>query len=117
MVDAIWQDVCELEELLPGTGVAALIDEKQVAVVRSSDGAAVYALSNYDPFSHANVISRGIVGDRGGVPKIASPMYKHNFDLRTGACLDNASVQLQTYPVRVVDGRIQVAFVPGEAVL
>ena len=116
MTEAIWQDVCQLEELLPGTGVAILIDEEQVAVVRSSDGAAVYAISNYDPFSRANVMSRGIVGDRGGVPKIASPMYKQNFDLRTGMCFDDASVQLETYPVRVVDGRIQVAFELGDTV-
>ncbi len=116
MADATWQDVCEVEELLPGTGVAILIDEVQVAVVRSSDGEAVYALSNRDPFSGANVMSRGIVGDRGGVPKIASPMYKHSFDLRTGVCLDDASVQLETYPVRVVNGRIQVAWVPGGTV-
>ena len=35
------------------------------------------------------MISRGIVGDRGGVPKIASPIFKQSFDLRTGQCLDD----------------------------
>ena len=54
-------------------------------------------------------MSRGIVGDRAGVPKVASPMYKQSFDLRTGRCLDDDTVALTTYPARVTDGRVQVA--------
>jgi nitrite reductase (NADH) small subunit len=103
-----WTDVCALEEVIPGTGGAALVDGLQIAIVRSRDGR-VFALSNFDPFSKAFVIARGIVGDKGGVVKIASPIYKQNFSLETGECLDDPSVHLATYPVRVVGGRIQVA--------
>ena len=70
----------------------------------------IYALSNYDPFSEAFVIARGIVGDRGGRPKIASPIFKQNFDLRTGVCLDDETVALPTYAARVRAGRIEVGF-------
>lgn len=101
-------DVCALDDLLPGTGGAALVDGVQIAVVRARDGR-VFALSNFDPFSKAFVIARGIVGDKGGVMKIASPLYKQNFSLETGECLDDPNVRLATYPVRIVGGRIQVA--------
>jgi len=101
-----WIDVCALEEILPDTGVCALVGDEQVAVVRTAGQ--VFAVSNFDPFSHAYVISRGIVGDRGGVPKIASPVYKQSFDLRTGACLDDPSVRLPVWEVRVRAGRVEM---------
>jgi nitrite reductase (NADH) small subunit len=108
----IWIPVCALDEVLPDTGVAALVGRRQVAVVRVGAGAEVYAVSNFDPFSKAFVIARGIVGDRGGVPKIASPVLKQSFDLRTGQCLDDPSVALRTFPVRIVEGRIEICLVP-----
>ncbi|HYE07178.1 MAG TPA: nitrite reductase small subunit NirD [Planctomycetota bacterium] len=103
---ASWSEVCALDDIMPSSGVCALIDGRQIAIVRVADQ--VYALSNFDPFSRAMVLSRGIVGDAKGVPKIASPVYKQGFDLRTGRCLDDAGVRIPTYPCRVVDGRVQV---------
>ena len=105
----MWIDVCAVADLLPDRGACALVGEFQVAVFRVSPDDALYALSNLDPFSGAYVMSRGIVGSKGDIPKVASPMYKQNFDLRTGQCLDDPSVALPTFPVQVVRGRIQVA--------
>ena len=107
-----WEDICAIDELLPATGVCALVAGRQVALVRTAVPDAVYAIGNFDPFSKAFVLSRGIVGDRGGVPKIASPIYKQSFDLRTGQCLDDPSVRVPTYPVRVERGRIFVRHEP-----
>ena len=104
-----WIDVCALADITPASGVAALIADRQIALVRPADDDRVFALSNYDPFSEAFVIARGIVGDRAGRPKIASPIYKQSFDLETGACIDDPSVQLPTYAVRVRQGRVEVA--------
>ncbi|MCF2529479.1 nitrite reductase small subunit NirD [Yinghuangia sp. KLBMP8922] len=97
-----WTPVCRLDDLIPGRGVAALVDGAQVAVFRGL-GDEVYAVGNLDPFSGAYVISRGIVGSRGGVPMVMSPMYKEAFDLRTGLCLDadDEAVALPVYQVRV----------------
>jgi nitrite reductase (NADH) small subunit len=103
-----WHDVCAIDDVLPGTGSAALVDGEQIAIVRTRQGDFA-ALSNFDPFSNAFVIARGIVGDRAGVPKIASPIYKQSFSLETGECLDDPSVRLQVFPVRVSAGRIQVS--------
>ena len=103
-----WVDVCGLEDIVPQTGVCVLVGRRQIAVVRVGEGADVYAIDNFDPFSKAFVLSRGIVGDKGGVPKIASPIYKQSFDLRTGQCLDDATVRLPVYEARVRDGRVEV---------
>jgi nitrite reductase (NADH) small subunit len=104
-----WVDVCPLDKLIPGRGVCALVGSHQVAVFRVGPDADVYALSNYDPFSKANVLSRGLIGSKGDRLKVASPVYKQNFDLETGECLDDPSVRLPTFEVRVCDGVVQVA--------
>jgi nitrite reductase (NADH) small subunit len=102
-----WTTICPLDRILPDTGVCALVAGQQVAVFRV--GEEVYAIDNFDPFSKAYVLSRGIVGDRQGVPKVASPIYKQNFSLVTGECLDDPTIQLQTFPVRLLDGVVQVS--------
>lgn len=103
-----WVTVCALDAIAPNTGVNALIGTEQVAIFRIGLTDEVYATGNFDPFSKAFVMSRGILGDRKGVLKVASPIYKQNFDLKTGVCLDDETVALPVYPVQVVDGQVQV---------
>jgi NAD(P)H-dependent nitrite reductase small subunit len=74
-------------------------DDEVILIFRTFDGD-LYALSNHDPFSGANVLARGILGTRGGTPTVASPMYKQVFDLRSGQCLDDPAQAVPTYPVR-----------------
>lgn len=117
-VDLRWETVCRYDRLQPERGVAALlgpqgsdsgtvVDAVQVALFRTHDGA-VHAIGNIDPFSGAAVLSRGIVGDRGGVPTVASPVYKQVFSLLDGRCLDDPDVAVPSYPVRVVGELLQV---------
>ena len=80
-----WVEVCKLGDIVPDTGVCALVDGRQVAVFRLS-GDSVHAIDNYDPFSQANVLSRGIVGDLKGELVVASPVYKQHFSLASGRC-------------------------------
>jgi nitrite reductase (NADH) small subunit len=101
-----WISVCDLDDLLPGRGVALLVDQQQIAAFRDRAGA-LYALDNRDPFSGAYVLSRGLIGSRGAVPVLISPMYKQAFDLRSGVCLDEetgrdgGSSTLRTWPIRL----------------
>lgn len=104
-----WVDICSISEIMPNTGVCALVKGEQVAIFRVGNEADVFAISNYDPFSKAFVLSRGIVGDRNGITKVASPIYKQNFNLATGQCLDDETVSVPTFQVRVVEDRVQVA--------
>lgn len=102
-----WVAVCHRDDVLPNMGVAVLVNGHQIAIFRLADDR-VFAVSNFDPFSKAFVLSRGIVGDRNGEIKIASPIYKQNFSLSTGKCLDDASVQLRTWSARIVDDCIEI---------
>jgi nitrite reductase (NADH) small subunit len=103
----VWTKICPLDALPVERGVTALVHGQAVAVFRTHDDA-VFALGNHDPFSKASVLARGIVGTRGDVPFVASPMHKQAFDLRTGKCLDDESVKVPVYDVRVEDGIVLV---------
>ena len=70
---------------------------------------AVYAINNYDPFGCANVLSRGLIGDINGQPVVASPLYKQHFNLQTGACLEDETVTIPAYAVRIENGSVQVS--------
>jgi nitrite reductase (NADH) small subunit len=95
-----WFAVCELNRLLPGRGVAALLpDGRQAALFRDRAGK-LYAVDNRDPFGGAAVLSRGLTGSLQGRPFVASPLLKQRFDLETGQCLDDESVRITTYEVR-----------------
>jgi nitrite reductase (NADH) small subunit len=102
-----WHAVCALDNIWPNTGVCALVEGRQVAIFRLQDDQ-LYAIDNYDPHSDANVISRGIVGDLGGERVVASPIYKHHYQLSTGICLEDADIRLQTYPVELRDAAVWV---------
>lgn len=102
-----WQAVCRVAQLEVERGATALVHGQAVAIFRTHDDT-VYALGNHDPFAKASVLARGIVGTRGDVPFVASPMHKHAFDLRTGRCLDDVHASVPAYDVRVVDGVVLV---------
>ena len=108
MPSKTWTTVCELDALLPNVGVRALLGDSQVAVFRLSSSDEIFAIDAFDPFSDAPVLSRGIVGDVKGRLVVASPIYKQHFDLTTGQCLEDDSVAVRTFAVRVVDGQVQV---------
>lgn len=112
MESRTWVSVCPLHHLVPGRGVAALLDDMQVAVFflgHDFDGQPlVRAVGNVDPFGRAAVMSRGLVGDRGGVPTVASPLLKQVFSLESGECLDDPAAYLPVYATRIVDGMVQV---------
>jgi nitrite reductase (NADH) small subunit len=104
---ATWYDVCAVDDLIVDRGACVLVEGRQVALFRLADGS-IRALSNFDPFSGSYVMSRGLLGSAGDRPKVASPMYKQSFDLETGVCLDDPSVRLATFDVRLAGGRVEV---------
>jgi nitrite reductase (NADH) small subunit len=102
-----WIAICCPQDIILNTGVAVLVGGEQIAVFRLP-GDQVYAISNFDPYSKANVMARGLVGDRNGEVKIASPIYKNNFSLITGQALDDPAVRLRTWPARIVNGCVEI---------
>ncbi|MBO3663985.1 nitrite reductase (NAD(P)H) small subunit [Microbacterium stercoris] len=116
-----WVAVCRLSDLEVERGRAALIGDTQLALFLLADGS-VRAVSNFDPYGKANVLSRGIVGtkslgnnapssgnnemsesgstaSREDVPTIASPLHKQAWDLRTGMVVETQGKDARDIPV------------------
>ncbi|POH74939.1 nitrite reductase small subunit NirD [Arthrobacter glacialis] len=107
-VDPAWVRVCRLDDLADSWGEAALVKGQQLALFRVGRGD-VFAVSQADPATRAHVMSRGMVGSRGRTHTIASPLHKEVYSLATGECFGRPELHLGTYPVRVVDGVVEVS--------
>ncbi|MFB8230568.1 nitrite reductase (NAD(P)H) small subunit [Cellulosimicrobium sp. NPDC055967] len=117
-------DICALDDLDPERGAGALLGDTQVAVFRLADGT-VRAVQQRDPYSGANVMSRGLVGthrvtaDDGAerdVNTVTTPMLKQVWDVDTGEVLDAGGKDrrpLTVFAAQVRDGRVLVADAPG----
>jgi nitrite reductase (NADH) small subunit len=105
--DDVWTSICGVDDLPVERGVTALVRGQAIAIFHTADGG-VYAIGNHDPFARAGTLGRGIVGVRGGVPFVFSREGRRAFDLRTGRCLDDAAVTVPSYPVRIVEGVVQI---------
>ncbi|RZL01069.1 MAG: nitrite reductase small subunit NirD [Rubrivivax sp.] len=103
-----WTAVCAVDDILPNTGVCALVEGRHVAVFRVGQGQ-FFAIDNVDPKSNASINARGLLGNLGERTVVASPMYKHHFDLRTGECIESPDYSVRAHEVRVEDGRVLVA--------
>lgn len=108
MEQSQWTPICQHKDLIPNSGVCAKLGQAQVAIFYCKRSEKIYALCNYDPFGQAYVLSRGIIGSIEDTPVVASPLYKQHFNLETGECLEDATVKLKTYPVRIHDGQVQL---------
>jgi nitrite reductase (NADH) small subunit len=113
--NATWKNVCSADDLQPDSGVCALVGVQQVAIFYMAKERAVYALHNYDPIGKANVLSRGVIGDIKGEPVVASPLYKQHFSLKTGRCLEDEQAVVPVYPVRILNGRVEVQTTTADA--
>lgn len=99
-----WQKVCTKADLVAFSGVAAWLETTQgpaqVAIFYlPGEGDELFALDHFDPFSNANVIARGIVGDLKGAAVVASPIYKQHFRLEDGQCLEDEHVKLRSWKI------------------
>ena len=108
--DPTWTSVCSVDDIVPNTGICALVEDRHVAIFHVLDAQeGLFAIDNVDPNAKASVLSRGLVGSLGERIVVASPIYKHHFDLRSGECLEAPENSVTAYPVRIVDGAVLVA--------
>ncbi len=102
-----WHVICNKGDITRNTGVRALVAGEQVAIFNVQDN--FYAISAIDPFTQAAVLARGMVGDLDGKVVVASPIYKQHFVLTSGECLEDESVSIKTYPVRVNNDHLELS--------
>jgi nitrite reductase (NADH) small subunit len=98
--------VLPLAELPPGRGRCVTAGRRDVALFLVEGN--VFAIDNTCPHLGGPLAE----GDLSGCV-IYCPLHAWSFDVRTGVSPSNARARVETYPVRVVDGTIQVE-VPEE---
>jgi len=110
-----WVEVARLADVPLDGGVAVRHGDVQLAVFRHGAAGTLYATQQMCPHKHDMVLSRGLLGEAGGEPKVACPQHKKTFSLRTGACLTGDVPALRTFPVRTDGDRVLVELPPPEA--
>lgn len=100
-----WFAVANMEDIPLYSGACALVNDQEIAIFRIQKEK-FFAIANYDPFSQAPVLSRGIVGDLQGEVVVASPIYKQHFSLTTGKCLENKEISVKTWPVKIENNQV-----------
>lgn len=103
-----WTNVCPADDILPDTGVCALVQGRHVAVFRVGADR-FFAIDNVDPKSGASVLSRGLVGSLGDRIVVASPLYKQHIDLQSGECIEQPELSVSAHAVRTEGGLVQVS--------
>lgn len=101
--------ICNIDDIIPGTGVCALLGDEQVAIFRPTATEEVFAISNMDPFYQSNVLSRGLIVEHSDELWVASPLKKQRFNLKTGVCMENEQFNIKAYQARVTKGQVELA--------
>lgn len=86
----------------------------QIAVFNHASRGQWYATQNMCPHKKAFVLSRGILGDAGGVPKVACPLHKKTFSLESGESLSDPEYRIETFPVKVDGNDVYLDLPPVE---
>lgn len=107
---SVWVAVCQLDDIVPNTGVCALVAGRHIAVFRVGQNQ-FYAIDNVDHKTGASVLSRGLIGSLGGRIVVASPLYKQHIDLSSGECLESPAYSVQAHRVSIDGGQVRVALV------
>lgn len=111
-----WVRVGSVDDFPVDGGRAIRHGSTEIAVYRYGPDDTWYASQNTCPHKREAVLSRGILGDQQGVPKVACPLHKKTFSLESGSCLSGGSLRIEVFPVRV-DGNDVFVQLPPEAEL
>jgi nitrite reductase (NADH) small subunit len=104
-----WTTVCHIDDILPHSGVCALVADHHIAIFRPTEDKQLFAISNIDPFAAASVLSRGLIAEHEGQFWVASPLKKQRFRLTDGYCLDDAQFSVRAYSVQLVNDQVQIS--------
>lgn len=101
-----WTHVAKTSDFAATGRGCVKLGDAQIAIF-NVDGA-WYAVQNLCPHRQQMVLSRGLVGDAQGEPKVACPLHKNTFSLRTGEHLGGA-YRLETYAVKEEAGEVYLS--------
>lgn len=96
-----WVQVGKTWDFPEDGGATIKHGKTQIAVFRFASRGEWYATQNMCPHKREFVLSRGLLGDQNGVPKVACPLHKKTFSLETGECMSGDDFRVDTFPVKV----------------
>ncbi len=108
----VWMEAGTVDDFPEDGGLAVKIEGRQIAVYNFRAQGRWFACDNTCPHKKENVLARGLLGDAGGVPKVACPMHKKTFALESGECLSDPEFRIATYGVRIDGERVFIGM-PG----
>ncbi|MEM8523342.1 MAG: nitrite reductase small subunit NirD [Bacteroidota bacterium] len=106
----IWYKVAKVEDFPSNGGACVKYKDKQIAVFNFSRRNEWYACQNLCPHKLEMILSRGMIGDENGEPKVACPLHKKTFSLRTGENLNSDLPAIAVYPTKVEEGFVFIGF-------
>jgi nitrite reductase/ring-hydroxylating ferredoxin subunit len=107
MTEPIFEPVMALADIPQGSMRPAVVAGREILICHTREG--VYALDNICTHAHARMCEGRLRATR-----IVCPLHGASFDIRDGKVLGSpAVVPLPTFPVRVVEGKIEVAVGPA----
>jgi nitrite reductase (NADH) large subunit len=109
-----WVRVASVSDFPADGGATIKYGQTQIAVFNFASRGEWYASQNMCPHKKAFVLSRGILGDAAGEPKVACPLHKKTFSLNSGKSLQGEEYRIRTFPVKVEAGEVYLELPPAE---
>lgn len=106
----VWYDAAKTTDFPENGGACIQYKGKQIAIFNFTREGKWYACQNLCPHKMEMVLSRGMIGDAQGIPKVACPMHKKTFSLENGKNLNGNLKAIATYPVKIENDRVFVGF-------
>ncbi len=103
-----WVPVTRADLVPPDGGITVQVGDAQLAVFNVASKDEWYATQNACPHRRDMVLSRGLVGDEAGEAKVACPLHKMRYSLRSGACLSGSGSGLEVFEVKVEAGEVLI---------
>ena len=101
-----WFKAASVKDFPIDGGACVKYEDKQIAVFNFARLNKWYACQNVCPHKMEMVLSRGMIGDLNGIPKVACPLHKKTFSLENGENLNGDLDPISTYPVKIEDGNV-----------
>jgi len=106
----VWFKAASTKDFPTDGGACVKYKEKQIAVFNFARTNKWYACQNVCPHKMEMVLSRGMIGDDKGTPKVACPLHKKTFSLENGENLNGDMDAIATYPVKIEDDFVYLGF-------
>lgn len=106
----IWFKAAEVSKFPENGGACVKYKDKQIAVFNFTRKGQWYACQNLCPHKMEMVLARGMIGIDGDHPKVACPLHKNTFSLKTGENLNGNLDGIATYPVKIQENFVYIGF-------